>query len=116
MAMFEEHLSAESIEALNGFARGVGLRDSPMHVRVLDAFLAVREQRESLRKNIRELKRMIDDLAEKPKDSSFEEELRELNAERNALLEVVQGINNKTFLISSLMKGCCPTTLFLNQA
>ena len=38
---------------------------------------------------------MIKELEQKPKDISFQEELRELRSERNALVGVVQGINGK---------------------
>lgn len=95
IAMFEEYLTDESKEDLYKFARGDGLRETPMHVKVLKAFESVYSQRESIRKSIRQLRAMIKELEQKPKDISFQEELRELRSERNALVGVVQGINGK---------------------
>lgn len=112
IVMFEEHLTKESINALNLFARGEDLVRSPMHVKVLDAFLSISEQRGSLRKNIRDLKKMIDELEKKPEDSSFEEELKGLNDERNALTAVVRGINNKNIFNFLSEEGLLPNYAF----
>ena len=110
--MFEDNLTDESKAELNNFARGSGLRTSPMHLKILESFESANGQRESLRKSIRQLKTMIDELENRPRDSSFDQELEELHSERNALASVLRSINNKNMFNFLSDEGLLPNYAF----
>lgn len=112
VAMFEDNLTGESKAELNNFARGSGLRTSPMHLKILESFESANGQRESLRKSIRQLKTMIDELENRPRDSSFDQELEELHSERNALASVLRSINNKNMFNFLSDEGLLPNYAF----
>jgi DEAD/DEAH box helicase domain-containing protein len=69
--------------------------ENPMHLKILNAFESLKEQRDSLSKSVKQLRDMIKDLEGKTKDSSYDAEIKELKAERAALEGVVRSINNK---------------------
>lgn len=112
IAIFADQLSEDSVRDLIYFAKGDGFKESPMHMKVLESFESLYEQREALRKSIKQLKAMIDDLESKPHDSSFEDELRELKSERNALAGVVRSINNKDVFNFLSDEGLLPNYAF----
>ena len=93
--MFAEYLDESAREELNDFARGNGLKESPMYMKVLEAFTALKKQQDSLKSSIEELKDMIKDLEAKPKDSSYDEEIKELKFEQAALINVLKDMRNK---------------------
>ena len=55
--LFSDYLSEASIRELRHFAQGDGASESPMHVQILEAFENLYEQREAIRKNIKQLNR-----------------------------------------------------------
>lgn len=66
-----------------------------------------------MRASVDVLKAMIKELEDKPKDSSYDEEIKELKREEAALLTVLQEIGKRISLISCPMKACFLTTLSL---
>lgn len=70
------------------------------------------KQQNSLHNSVNSLKVMIQQLENKPKDSSYDEEIKELKGEEAALLTVLQEISKRTFSTSCPMRDCCPTMLF----
>lgn len=112
MQMFAAYLDDRAREELQTFARGNGTNDSPMYVKVLDAFEELKKQQDALRVSINALKAMIQELEEKPKDSSYDEEIKELKSEEAALLTVLQEINKKNIFNFLSDEGLLPNYAF----
>ena len=79
--MFSAYLDESSKEELQIFARGTGTTESSMHIKILDAFESLKKQQNSLHNSVNSLKVMIQQLENKPKDSSYDEEIKELKGE-----------------------------------
>lgn len=112
IGLFADQLSKDSEAELRKFAQGDGFSESPMHMQILEAFENLYNQREAIRKSIRQLRRMISELESKPHDSSYEEELRDLKRERQALADVVQSINHKNVFNFLSDEGLLPNYAF----
>lgn len=110
--MFKEYLDAAAIEEIKTFARGNNLHDSPMHMKVYEAFEGLKKQRDALSESIKQLKGMIKDLESKPKDSSYDEEIKELKGEQIALVNVVKNLNNKNIFNFLSDEGLLPNYAF----
>lgn len=95
MQMFAAYLDDSAKEELQAFARGDGAKQSPMYVKILDAFENLKRQQDALKVSVNALKVMIKELEDKPKDSSYDEEIKELKSEEAALLTVLQEIGKK---------------------
>lgn len=112
MQMFAAYLDDSAREELQLFARGKDSDDSPMYVKILDAFDELKKQQEALRTSVEALKTMIRDLEEKPKDSSYDEEIKELKREEAALLTVLQEIGKKNIFNFLSDEGLLPNYAF----
>lgn len=102
MQMFAAYLDDSAREELQMFARGKDANNSPMYVKILDA----------LRASVDALKIMIRDLEDKPKDSSYDEEIKELKREEAALLTVLQEIGKKNIFNFLSDEGLLPNYAF----
>lgn len=107
-----ETLDAEARKELEKFAKGDGLNESPMHMQILKAFDSLYNQREALRKDIKELVALIKELEAKPKDSSYEQRINDLKSERNALVRVAQDIKKKEVFNFLSDEGLLPNYAF----
>ena len=105
-------LETATKDELHDFAQGKGMEDSPMYVRVLDKFNALKGQRDSVSKNIDELDDMIKVLKAKPKDSSIDDEIAELNSEKKALQEVKRVMGEKDVFNFLSDEGLLPNYAF----
>ncbi|MBP1564436.1 MAG: DEAD/DEAH box helicase [Oscillospiraceae bacterium] len=114
MQMFAESFNGDTTvkQELSDFAKGNGLDDSPMYMRILAAFKQVREERDSVQKNINLLQAMIKELEDKPKDSSYDEEIKELRWEESALIGVVKAINSRNVFNFLSDEGLLPNYAF----
>lgn len=83
-----------------------------MHMRILEAFKALKKQKDSLSQSIKQLKDMVKELEAKPKDSSYDEEIKELKAEQAALINVVKEINKKDIFNFLSDEGLLPNYAF----
>ena len=110
--LFGASLDDTAKAELRRFAEGENLTETPMHMRILDAFRALKNQRDALSKSIRSLDTMVKELEAKPQDSSFDEEIRELKAERTALTNVVREINKKDIFSFLSDEGLLPNYAF----
>jgi DEAD/DEAH box helicase domain-containing protein len=108
----KNELDEDAIKDIESFAKGNGLDNSPMHMKVLEAFEYLKAQREALQDNINQLKIMIKDLENKPKDSSYEDEIKELKRELFALLNVVRNLNSKNVFNFMSDEGLLPNYAF----
>ena len=99
-------------QELKEFAQGDRLKKSPMHMSLLEAFEAMKKQRDSLSASIKQLKDMVKDLESKPKDSSYEDEIKELKAEQAALINVLKELNKKDVFNFLSDEGLLPNYAF----
>ena len=112
MQMFAAYLDESAREELQLFARGKGANSSPMYVKILDAFEDLKKQQETLRDSVDALETMIKELENKPKDSSYDEEIKELKREKAALLTVLQEIGKKNIFNFLSDEGLLPNYAF----
>lgn len=110
--MFAHNLDESSIAELQRFAQGNRLTDSPMHMKIYEAFENLKKQRDALSLSIKQLKDMIKEIESKPKDKSFDEEIKELKNERMALLNVVRNLNNRDVFNFLSDEGLLPNYAF----
>lgn len=112
MQMFAAYLDDSAREELQMFARGKDANNSPMYVKILDAFEDLKKQQDALRASVDALKIMIRDLEDKLKDSSYDEEIKELKLEEAALLTVLQEIGKKNIFNFLSDEGLLPNYAF----
>jgi DEAD/DEAH box helicase domain-containing protein len=112
MQMFAAYLDESAKEELQAFARGEGGNDSPMYVKILDAFEDLKKQQNALKSSVDALKAMIRELENKPKDSSYDEEIKDLKREEAALLTVLQEIGKKNIFNFLSDEGLLPNYAF----
>lgn len=110
--LFGTSLDDTAKTELRVFAQGGKLSESPMHMRILEAFKALKKQKDSLSQSIKQLNAMVKELEAKPKDSSYDEEIKELKAEQAALINVVKEINKKDIFNFLSDEGLLPNYAF----
>ncbi len=110
--LFAQSLDNTAKKELRIFAQGNGLKESPMHMKILEAFQTLKQQKDALLGSIRQLNAMVKELESKPKDSSYEEEIKELQAEQTALRNVVREINQKELFNFLSDEGLLPNYAF----
>ena len=110
--MFAAYLDESAKEELQTFAVGDGSNDSPMYVKILDAFGDLKKQQDALKASVDVLKGMIKELEDKPKDSSYDEEIKDLKSEAYALLMVQREIGRKNVFNFLSDEGLLPNYAF----
>lgn len=110
--MFEPDLEESSIAELKRFVEGDNFDQSPIYIKILEAFTSLKEQREVVRNNIKQVKSLIKELESKPADSSYEEELKKLRSERAALSNVRLSIDRKNVFQFFTEEGLLPNYAF----
>lgn len=110
--LFSVYLDDAAQKDLKKFAQGNKLNESPMHVKILESFRGLKKQRDSLSQSIKQLKQMVKDLEGKPKDSSYDADIKELKAEQVALINVVNEINKKDIFNFLSDEGLLPNYAF----
>ncbi len=112
MQMFAAYLDESAKEELQTFARGKGSDESPMYIKILDAFESLKKQQDALKASVDTLKTMIKELEGKPKDISYDEEIKELKSEEAALLSVLQELGKKNIFNFLSDEGLLPNYAF----
>lgn len=110
--MFAAYLDQSSKDELDEFIRGKNAGNSPMYVKILDAFENLKKQQYALRTSVEALKGMVKDLESKPKDSSYDEEIRNLKSEETAMLSVLQELGKKNIFNFLSDEGLLPNYAF----
>ena len=110
--IFGDDLDEVDRNELYTFANGNELKESPMHIRILEAFDALKKQKDSLYESVKHLKTLINELKNKPKDSSYDEEINELSKERAALVNVINEICKKDIFNFLSDEGLLPNYAF----
>ncbi len=109
--MFANNLDDAAKNELRAFAQGQELQ-SPMHLRILEAFRALKKQKDSLAQSFRQLSKQVKELESKPSDSSITKEINELKNEQNALLSVIKEIDKKDIFNFMSDEGLLPNYAF----
>ncbi len=112
MQMFAAYLDDTARQELQDFARGKGSEQSRMDAKILDAFVDLKRQQDALHASIESLRAMIKELEAKPKDSSYEEEIKELEQEKSALVNVLREIEKKNVFNFLSDEGLLPNYAF----
>ena len=99
-------------EELEAFARGKKAKERSLSAVILDAFTSLKKQQDALRRSIDDLKTMIKELEGKPKDSSYDEEIKELKGEESALISVLQELGKKNIFNFLSDEGLLPNYAF----
>lgn len=112
LSLFSTDLDNNTRAELRRFAQGDKLSDSPMYERVLESFRSLKKQRDSLQESIKDLETLVKELESKPKDSSYDEEIKELKSEQIALRNVCREINKKDVFNFLSDEGLLPNYAF----
>ncbi|MBR0393108.1 MAG: DUF1998 domain-containing protein, partial [Oscillospiraceae bacterium] len=110
--LFGSSLDDTAKSELRTFAQGGKLSESPMYMHILEAFQALKKQKDALSQSIKQLNAMVKELEARPKDSSYDEEIKELKAEQTALINVVKEINKKDIFNFLSDEGLLPNYAF----
>ena len=105
-------LDENSINDIKAFAMGEGTTKSPMHIRIYNEFLDLKKQRNGIQESIKNLSKMIKEFEAKPQDSSYDEQIKELKAERGAWSKIVKNINEKDVFNFLSDSGLLPNYAF----
>ena len=110
--LFTPHLDEATIAELQIFAQGNRLAESPMHMKIYEAFESLKKHRDAISESIKQLKSMIKEIQSKPQDISYDEEIKELKREQMALVNVVRGINQRDVFNFLSDEGLLPNYAF----
>lgn len=113
--LFGDKLDKETQEDLRANARGNDSTDSPMAVRILEAFNSLKKQDAALTESISTLDTLIKNLEEKPKDASYDEEIKEIKQEKWALSRVRGELKEKDTFNFLSDEGLIPNYAFPEQ-
>lgn len=105
-------LDQDTIGEIERFAMGSQSGDSPMHLKILEAFESLRSQKNALQVVIKQLKVLVKEIESRPRDSSYEEELREIKSELYAFINVVRDLNKKNTFNFMSDEGLLPNYAF----
>lgn len=103
--------------AVESDLREFGYSDNPtaptkMEQSILASFLDLKEQRDALQKSIDQLESIIAELKAKPQDSSFDKDIKDVESERMALINVLQELNKKNVFNFMSDEGLLPNYAF----
>ena len=107
-----DDLQESSIRYLREYAEGKGLKKSAMHVRFLNVFQEQKKQKNALTGQIKELRELIKELESKPKDSSFDEEIRNYRFQQLSLAKVLNQLLKKNVFNFLSDEGLLPNYAF----
>lgn len=88
-------LDEDAIKEVRTFAIGDSINKSPMHMKIYDEFFSLKEQRKAIQDSVKSLRAMIKELEAKPKDSSYDEQIKDLKSECIAWMSVIRNMTNK---------------------
>ncbi len=113
--LFGDKIDDETREELKANARGNESTDSPMAVRILEAFNSLKNEDSALVDSIKTLDTLIKDLESKPKDSSYDEEIKDITQEKWALSRVRASLKEKDTFNFLSDEGLIPNYAFPEQ-
>ncbi|MBT8904715.1 helicase [Lactobacillus delbrueckii subsp. bulgaricus] len=105
-------LEESTKEELRIFAKGRGTEQSPMNVRILQAFIDLNSQIASIDSKIKDLEDLIKEVQQKPQDSTIDEQINELRKEESAQKAVKKDILEKDTFNFLSDEGLIPNYAF----
>lgn len=112
LSMFSTDLDTATRTELRTYVQGDNRDTMAMHESILESFRSLKKQRDALQAGIKDLGKMIKTLEDKPKDSSYDDEIKELRAEQIALQNVCREINKKDVFNFLSDEGLLPNYAF----
>ena len=106
----EGEVNDETLKRIEEFAKGKG--DADMTAKITTAFKLQYDERARLRSDISKLNAAIKALQEKPKDASFDAQMKDLEQERDGLSAVVRRMNDKNTYEFLSDEGLLPNYAF----
>ncbi len=113
--LFGDKLDEETKEELKNNAKGNESTDSPMAVRILESFNSLKKQDSALVESIKTLDTLVKDLESKPKDASYDEEIKDIKQEKWALSRVRSSLKEKDTFNFLSDEGLIPNYAFPEQ-
>lgn len=110
--MFAAYLDEGTKNELQEYVRGDGQKNSSMELKIIDGFEGLKRQQNSLHTSIEALGKMVKELEDKPKDNSYDAEIKDLKSEKNALMEVYREIAKKNVFNFLSDEGLLPNYAF----
>ncbi|MDR2409150.1 MAG: DEAD/DEAH box helicase, partial [Bacteroidales bacterium] len=110
--MFSGDLNSETIATLKEFAQGDKNSESPMNIKVLKAFQSCKNQIDSISNNIKEIKKLINNLRKQPKDTVTEKEIKQYEASITSLTTVQKKLKRKNLYNFLSDEGILPNYAF----
>ncbi|MDD4754345.1 MAG: helicase-related protein, partial [Desulfitobacteriaceae bacterium] len=107
-----KHLDQGTIRELQNFAQGNTSAKSPMHMKVYEAFESLKKQKDVFSNSIKQLKNLIKEIEKKPKDLSYDQEIKDMKSELRAFISVVRSLNNKNVFNFLSDEGLLPNYAF----
>lgn len=105
-------LEPDSLKKLEEFAFGDNLQEGSIHHKLEKAFKDIKAERDSIRKQISRLNQLIKNVEKKPPDKTREEDLKNLNREKDSLAKVVVEISSKNIYNFLSDEGLLPNYAF----
>jgi DEAD/DEAH box helicase domain-containing protein len=94
------------------YSKGDGISNSPMYMKIFEAFELQQKEIASITKSIKDLTNEIKHIESLPSDPAYEAEKKELESERKALGNVVKDIRNKDVMNFLSDEGLLPNYAF----
>lgn len=112
LGMFRDELEKESIEKLRSFAFGGNESEGSVGWKLINTFERVSQERDSIKEELKKLKKHKKDIEKLPKDISLEEDIKRINMEISGLADVIDSINNKNLYNFLCDEGLLPNYAF----
>ena len=110
--LFRQYLTETAENEIREYAKGNGLQESPMNLKVLETFESLKAQLDSFKGNLKALKKLRSDLEAKPQDSSTDGDIKEINSEIEAMNNVIKSIQKKNVFNFLSDEGLLPNYAF----
>lgn len=110
--MFQGQLDEYAKNELLKFVKGDGLPNSSLRVKILEAFTQQNKEINAIKSDIKTINERIEELEDKPKDSTYEANIKELKREKIAYSKVVQELSNKNIYNFLSDEGLLPNYAF----
>lgn len=99
-------------QELKNFALVTAEQKSPMYIKIYDEFLFARKQQDSIEFNIRSLQECIKELEARPKDTTYEEQIKNYKDEKDALQRLKKEDGNRDIFNFMSDNGLLPNYAF----
>ncbi|MGM9992156.1 MAG: DEAD/DEAH box helicase [Candidatus Bruticola sp.] len=112
MSMFGNSLDSNTRDEIKQFARGQDPEHTPMYRHIISAFEGLQIHQDSIRAKCIELKNSIKEYKEKPKDSSHDKTIRELQRRKDAFTNILRDLHKKNIFNFLSDEGVLPNYAF----